>query len=219
MRLLHGYYVNWMGFSSTLTVQSLFNNTIYIHVYHHSTKVYWKITWGCCRLYCYECVIKLTMPTTRNEWCFFFPLLYRGTIVVMVLSYEPSISIVHSDTACMTCWGEPERAPHSASYPGSFPLFAHAKKSLGTRLPHTSETALQDTCVCFVCMFVCGHIPEFKLSIKLLKLERSRSVWKKPGVKMTQVNAHMVTADHDGQGQAVHRRCRQITHSSCIRFR
>ena len=152
----------------------------------------------------------------NKKWVmFFFPLLYRGTIVVMVLSYEPSISVVHSDTACMTCWGEPERAPHSASYPGSFPLFAHVRKSLGMRLPHTSETALQDAFVC-LCVAIYQNL---NWALNLLKLECSRSVWKKPGAKMTQVNTHMVTADHGGQGQAVHRQCHQITHSSCVRFR
>ena len=34
--------------------------------------------------------------------------------------------------------------------------------------PHTSGTALQEVCVCwFVCMFVHGHIQEFKLNERI----------------------------------------------------
>ena len=35
--------------------------------------------------------------------------------------------------------------------------------------------------------------------------QRASSAWKKPGAKMTQVNVHMATADHDRQGQTAHR--------------
>ena len=35
--------------------------------YHHSTKLYRKISRVCCRLYCYGCAARVTMPTaTRN---------------------------------------------------------------------------------------------------------------------------------------------------------
>ena len=44
-------------------------------------------------------------------------------------------------------WGEPERAPHLASSPGSLLKNGGGGESLGTRLPHTSVTALC-TCVC-----------------------------------------------------------------------
>ena len=34
---------------------------------HHSTKLYQKISRVCCRLYCYECAARVTMPTATNE--------------------------------------------------------------------------------------------------------------------------------------------------------
>ena len=42
-----------------------------LYNYHHSTKLYWKISRVCCCLYCYECAAQVTMPTATNEWCFF----------------------------------------------------------------------------------------------------------------------------------------------------
>ena len=38
-----------------------------LYNYHHSTKLYWKISRVCCRLYCYECAARVTMPTATNE--------------------------------------------------------------------------------------------------------------------------------------------------------
>ena len=38
-----------------------------IYNYHHSTKLYRKISRVCCRLYCYECAARVTMPTATNE--------------------------------------------------------------------------------------------------------------------------------------------------------
>ena len=35
--------------------------------YHHSTKLYRKISQVCCHLYCYECAAQVTMPTATNE--------------------------------------------------------------------------------------------------------------------------------------------------------
>ena len=34
----------------------------------YSTKLYQKISWVCCRLYCYECAAQVTMPTATNKW-------------------------------------------------------------------------------------------------------------------------------------------------------
>ena len=44
----------------------LFYNVI-LYNYHHNTKLYWKISRVCCRLYCYECAARVTMPTATNE--------------------------------------------------------------------------------------------------------------------------------------------------------
>ena len=35
---------------------------------HHSTKLYWKMSQICCCLYCYECVVQVTMLMATNEW-------------------------------------------------------------------------------------------------------------------------------------------------------
>ena len=44
---------------------------IRLYKYHHSTKLYRKISRVCCRLYFYECAARVTMPTATNEWYFF----------------------------------------------------------------------------------------------------------------------------------------------------
>ena len=44
---------------------------VLLYKYHHSTKLYQKISRVCCRLYCYECAAQVTMPTATNEWYFF----------------------------------------------------------------------------------------------------------------------------------------------------
>ena len=36
--------------------------TTILYNYHHSTKLYRKISRVCCRLYCYECAARVTMP-------------------------------------------------------------------------------------------------------------------------------------------------------------
>jgi len=41
-----------------------------LYNYHHSTKLYQKISQVCCRLYCYECAARVTMLTATNEWYF-----------------------------------------------------------------------------------------------------------------------------------------------------
>ena len=33
--------------------------------------LYRKISWVCCRLYCYSCCAQVTMPTATNEWYLF----------------------------------------------------------------------------------------------------------------------------------------------------
>ena len=48
---------------------SLYCNPAILYKYHHSRKLYWKISRVCCRLYCYECAA--AMPTATNEWYFF----------------------------------------------------------------------------------------------------------------------------------------------------
>ena len=42
-----------------------------LYKYHHSTKLHWKISWVCCRLYCYKCAAWVTMPTATNKRYFF----------------------------------------------------------------------------------------------------------------------------------------------------
>ena len=42
-----------------------------LYNYHHSTKLYRKISWVCYHLYCYECTAWVTMPTATSEWYFF----------------------------------------------------------------------------------------------------------------------------------------------------
>jgi len=44
-------------------------STTWIYNYHHSTKLYRKISRVCCR---YECAARGTMPTATNEWYFFW---------------------------------------------------------------------------------------------------------------------------------------------------
>ena len=49
---------------------------------------------SCC-LYCYECAVRVTMPTATNEW-YFIQLLWW---LLMILSYEVSISL-HVEMQC-----------------------------------------------------------------------------------------------------------------------
>ena len=48
----------------------VYNPLVWIYKYHHSTKLYRKISWVCCRLYCCECAARVTMPMATNEWYF-----------------------------------------------------------------------------------------------------------------------------------------------------
>jgi len=47
-----------------------------IYNYDHSTKLYRKISRVCCRLYCYECAARVTLPTATGDifsgiaWCY-----------------------------------------------------------------------------------------------------------------------------------------------------
>ena len=43
-----------------------------LYNYHHSTKLYWKISQVCCHLYCYKCTARVTMARATNEWYFFW---------------------------------------------------------------------------------------------------------------------------------------------------
>ena len=51
----------------------------------------------CCHLYCYECAAWVTILTATTEWYFFW-----YSLVLMILSYEPSISSC-SDATHVTC--------------------------------------------------------------------------------------------------------------------
>ena len=56
-------------FTRTVLVQNLFSMILlgeYI-LYHHSTKLHWKMSRVCCRLYFYECAARVTMPTATNQ--------------------------------------------------------------------------------------------------------------------------------------------------------
>ena len=69
--------------------------TLRMYKYHHSTKLYRKISRVCCHLYCYECTASnntdVTMPMATNEWYFFWHslVLYGDNDFI----YEPSISL------------------------------------------------------------------------------------------------------------------------------
>ena len=47
------------------------NKLVILYNYHHNTKLYRKISRVCCRLYCYKCAARVTMPMATNEWYFF----------------------------------------------------------------------------------------------------------------------------------------------------
>ena len=57
--------------------------------YHHSTKLYWKISQICCRLYCYEYAAWITIQMSD---IFFLVYMSLSTMVIMILSYKLSIS-------------------------------------------------------------------------------------------------------------------------------
>ena len=46
------------------------NIVLILYNYHHSTKLYRKISPVCCRLYCYKCSARVTMPMAINQWYF-----------------------------------------------------------------------------------------------------------------------------------------------------
>ena len=80
---------------------------------------------------------------------------------------------------------------------------------------HTSETALQDACVC-MSNPTCGHMPKILIErtdskfAHMLKLNVSLS-------NSTHMDLLNATVDHDRQGQAAHAqmvRYRHTTHSS-----
>ena len=83
--------------------------------------------------------------------------------------------------------------------------------------PHTSMTVLQNCLRSYTVNFKWGHLNISRrltgksraslLSMKGYSVysQSAASAWKEPGVKTTQVNACMATADHDRQGQAAHR--------------
>ena len=51
----------------TLHVAVSYSYNVILYNYHHNTKLYRKISRVCCRLYCYECAARVTMPTATNE--------------------------------------------------------------------------------------------------------------------------------------------------------
>ena len=59
---------SWQALSSSDNVYIypvVYNQRLYN--YPHSTKLYRKISRVCCRLYCYECAARVTMPMATNE--------------------------------------------------------------------------------------------------------------------------------------------------------
>ena len=56
----------------------LFSNIVFLcystiqYKYHHSTKLYWKMSWICWCQYCYESAARVTMPAATNEWYYFW---------------------------------------------------------------------------------------------------------------------------------------------------
>ena len=56
----------------------LFSNIVFLcystiqYKYHHSTKLYWKMSWICWCQYCYESAAWVTMPAATNEWYYFW---------------------------------------------------------------------------------------------------------------------------------------------------
>ena len=66
------YYKTAVGSLKTIPEKIVFLPTFpvsfhLIYNYHHSTKLYRKISRVCCRLYCYECAARVTVPTATNE--------------------------------------------------------------------------------------------------------------------------------------------------------
>ena len=59
--LLHGLQKN------DNDIHACINGYVILYNYHHSTKLYRKISRVCCFLYCYECAARVTMPTATNE--------------------------------------------------------------------------------------------------------------------------------------------------------
>ena len=55
------------GVSKLLSVGEERRKIILQYNYHHSTKLYWKISRVCFRLYCYKSAAQVTTPTATNE--------------------------------------------------------------------------------------------------------------------------------------------------------
>ena len=59
-----------------------------------------KLSQVCCRLYCYECTARVTMPTATNEWYFSGMAWYYGDNDFIIRTFD---FIAWSDAAHMTC--------------------------------------------------------------------------------------------------------------------
>ena len=72
--------------SVKVSVTAALRKRMYFHIviykYHHSTKLYRKISRVCCRLYCYECAARVTMPTAMKA-SDIFPV-QLGTMVIVI---------------------------------------------------------------------------------------------------------------------------------------
>ena len=61
-------------YSLWVIMRSLRYHQVILYEYHHSTKLYWKISWVCCCLYCYKRVARVTMLTTKSWYLFWYSL-------------------------------------------------------------------------------------------------------------------------------------------------
>ena len=78
-------------------MQYLRKSCITSYNYHHSNKLYRKISWVCCRLYCYKCTARVTMPTATNKWYFF-----RYSLVLVISDTDFVISDTDFHVTCST---------------------------------------------------------------------------------------------------------------------
>ena len=84
-------------------------------------------------------------------------------------------------------------------------------KSYTGLLGRASVTALR-TCVCMsACLLACGHIPNISIERTDFQIYTRA---KANSCSVDELTPMETTVNNDRQGQAVHRRCRQITNSS-----
>ena len=66
MHLQHDYSILECTMNLVLGMNQQ-NYSAIIYNFHHCTKLYRKISRVYCRLYCYECAARVTMPMATNE--------------------------------------------------------------------------------------------------------------------------------------------------------